>query len=235
MAASRRWNGPGAGSANCTPPCAAPTRTAPSSAWTSRNSCYGCTVPRSAPTPTSPAVPGYRWPVVSLTPSWTSSAAPPPLSASTRLRCRVPSPGWRSTTRGCGRDCGPSPRPGRRCCARSTRWQFPCPICHCGWSPPPSARWASPPCPAGRAGCTGSRPAHWPTWRPRPPSGRCTPVPATAPPTGGQRGTGGTFQELITGSSCSVPSVLRVPVSSRNSRPAAGSRRSQRAVSTRSR
>jgi hypothetical protein len=50
-----------------------------------------------------------------------------------------------------------------------------------------------------------------------------------------QRGTEGTFQELITGSSCSVPSVLSVPVSSRNRRPAAGSRRSQRAVSTRSR
>jgi len=43
----------------------------------------------------------------------------------------------------------------------------------------------------------------------------------------GHRGTGGTFQELITGSPCSVPSVLRVPVSSRNKRPSAGSRRRQ--------
>ena len=32
----------------------------------------------------------------------------------------------------------------------------------------------------------------------------------------------GTFQEVITGSPCSTPSVHRVPVSSRNSRPSAG-------------
>jgi periplasmic divalent cation tolerance protein len=36
---------------------------------------------------------------------------------------------------------------------------------------------------------------------------------------------GGTFQDVMTGSPCSVPSVLSVPVSSRNNRPAAGSRR----------
>ena len=45
---------------------------------------------------------------------------------------------------------------------------------------------------------------------------------------------GGTFQVVITGSSCSAASVQMVPVSSLNSRPSAGARPSQRAVSTRS-
>ena len=35
-------------------------------------------------------------------------------------------------------------------------------------------------------------------------------------------GEGGTFQDVMTGSVCSVPRVLTVPVSSRNSRPSAG-------------
>ena len=38
-------------------------------------------------------------------------------------------------------------------------------------------------------------------------------------------GEGDTFQDVITGSSCSVPSVLTVPVSSRNIRPPLGSSR----------
>ena len=38
-------------------------------------------------------------------------------------------------------------------------------------------------------------------------------------------GAGGTFQDVMTGSACSVPSVLIVPVSSRNIRPPVGSRR----------
>ena len=45
---------------------------------------------------------------------------------------------------------------------------------------------------------------------------------------------GGTFQDMITGWPCSVPSVENVPVSSRNRRPPSGSSPSQRAVSTRS-
>ncbi len=45
---------------------------------------------------------------------------------------------------------------------------------------------------------------------------------------------GGTFQLVMTGSSCSAASVQMVPVSSLNSRPSAGARPSQRAVSTRS-
>ena len=38
-------------------------------------------------------------------------------------------------------------------------------------------------------------------------------------------GEGGTFQDAMTGSPCSVPRVLTVPVSSRNSRPSAGGTR----------
>ena len=53
--------------------------------------------------------------------------------------------------------------------------------------------------------------------RPRP--GRLSTV------TGSALRPGGTFQDKMTGSSCSVPSVLSVPVSSRNSRPAVGARR----------
>jgi hypothetical protein len=38
-------------------------------------------------------------------------------------------------------------------------------------------------------------------------------------------GEGGTFQDVMTGSACSVPRALTVPVSSRNSRPSAGGSR----------
>ena len=38
-------------------------------------------------------------------------------------------------------------------------------------------------------------------------------------------GEGGTFQDVMTGSACSAPRVLTVPVSSRNSRPSAGGSR----------
>ena len=42
---------------------------------------------------------------------------------------------------------------------------------------------------------------------------------------GERYGEGGTFQDVMTGSACSVPRVLTVPVSSRNSRPSAGGSR----------
>jgi periplasmic divalent cation tolerance protein len=42
------------------------------------------------------------------------------------------------------------------------------------------------------------------------------------PTPAGRYGAGDTFQDVITGSACSVPRVLTVPVSSRNSRPSAG-------------
>ena len=38
-------------------------------------------------------------------------------------------------------------------------------------------------------------------------------------------GEGGTFQDVMTGSACSVPRALTVPVSSRNSRPPGGGSR----------
>ena len=51
------------------------------------------------------------------------------------------------------------------------------------------------------------------------------PRPGRLRPVIGGYGEGGTFQDVMTGSSCSVPSVLTVPVSSRNSRPSAGGSR----------